>query len=52
MSGRKREKDLELTGEFGIEQGNCNFPLVACSFKPFSYTWVLDASASEVTSSS
>jgi hypothetical protein len=27
MSGRIREKDLKLTGEVGIELGNCNFPL-------------------------
>jgi hypothetical protein len=26
MSGRIREKDLKLTGEFGIELGNYNFP--------------------------
>jgi hypothetical protein len=26
MSGKIREKDLKLTGEFGIELGNCNFP--------------------------
>jgi hypothetical protein len=26
MSGRIREKNLKLTGEFGIELGNCNFP--------------------------
>jgi hypothetical protein len=26
MSGRIREKDLNLTGEFGIELRNCNFP--------------------------
>jgi hypothetical protein len=26
MSGRIREKDSKLTGEFGIELGNCNFP--------------------------
>jgi hypothetical protein len=26
MLGRIREKDLKLTGKFGIELGNCNFP--------------------------
>jgi hypothetical protein len=26
MSGRIGEKDLKLTGEVGIELGNCNFP--------------------------
>jgi hypothetical protein len=26
MSGRIREKDLKLIGEFDIELGNCNFP--------------------------
>jgi hypothetical protein len=26
MSGRLKEEDLKLTGEVGIELGNCNFP--------------------------
>jgi hypothetical protein len=37
MSGRIREKDLKLTGGFGIELGNCNFPFGGLLLQPIQF---------------